>query len=56
MNQRRAKQIRKVFKDRYQYRTFKKAYTQAPIDKQLEVNRRLDIILASGKVIKTMEI
>lgn len=55
MNQRRARDFRKIFKNRAQYKAYKKAYTKASLPKQLETLAVVDKILSSGKMIKVKE-
>lgn len=48
-----AKLIRKVFKDRQEYRLFKEQYTRSSTQQKEEVLRKIKDIIKSGKKINT---
>lgn len=54
MNAKNTKLFRKVFKDRRQYRAYKKAYTRAELKKRLEALEVTHKIVDSGKDIHTL--
>lgn len=49
MRQKKSKLFRKIFKDRKQYRAYKKAYVQAELKKRIQVSKVSQEIVDSGK-------
>lgn len=54
MNQRNARLFRKVFKDRTQYRAYKKTYTSTDLPTRLKTLEVVNQIIDSGKEIKVL--